>query len=87
MKNTIVGVAGRRLVVKFNALENGMLLLVICDRHGEPMGCIKLDIHTAMAAASAIELTAKYVEKYQAKKPVDIGTDWQHVNEVARGIG
>jgi hypothetical protein len=72
--------------VKPCPLNDGMISIAIFDRAGAMLEAVSIDYSGAAVAAGAIENVAASCEKYDKKQLVDIGTDWQQVNEFARGV-
>lgn len=85
MQHTIISLGNSRLIIKPNALEAGIVTVVICDRMGEPIADVSLDCSSATVAASALENVASECFECTKKTPLNIGKDWHSVNEIARG--
>lgn len=84
MKHEVIGLSGRRFVIKPDPLNAGMVHCAIYGSDKEMLECISLTWDAACVASYALEIESKLAFD-MVQKPVDIGTDWQAVNEVARG--
>ena len=86
MKNEIIGLGGRRLIIKPDPLNAGMVHVAVYSRDDAMLEGVSLCWNAAVVASDALDMESKAAAG-MVQKPVDIGTDWQRVNEVARGVG
>lgn len=85
MKHEVIGLSGRRFVIKPDPLNEGMVLCEIYGSDKEMLECISLPWNSAAVASFALDLESADAFAV-SRKTVEIRTDWQHVNEVARGV-
>lgn len=85
MKHEVIGLSGRRFVIKPDPLNEGMVHCAIYGSDKEMLECISLPWEAAYFAGDALAIESN-IAAGMVQKPVAIGTDWQHINEVARGV-
>lgn len=85
MKHEVIGLSGRRFVIKPDPLNEGMVHCAIYGSDKEMLECISLAWEAAWFASDALAIESNTAAG-MVQKPVDIGTDWGTVSEIARGV-